>query len=220
MAVYLDEDMIGLNSDVIGFPNLLVCMGFVVLFEEPLGSISISGIHLTLQEKSKRTFPFFVEKFGKPAKVHAIYGCCNYNERYKGSANGRAEWDKEMASFAGQLGFNGPARGFDTSIVDPRDGTYVEYQAVNNFGSQPLKIFYKENEMMKYSEGGPTLARVALSDSKIPPSLADNPKVVAKLRDRTEDTLSKGNAKVRQKGFGKKKLNELDYALRLVEVNV
>ncbi len=152
MPVYLDEQMIGLDSDVIGFPHLLLCMGFVTLTEDGGGALNLSGIHLTDTVASQRAFPYFVEelyKSGVPAKIHAIYGCCNRTVRYPGVGDPKAAWRTEMTGFAKMLGFKGPARGFDTGIIAPEDGTYVEYQ-LSRVGGRTIRIFYKRNEKMVY----------------------------------------------------------------------
>jgi hypothetical protein len=220
MAVYLDEEMIGLDSDVIGFPHILLCMGFVTLFENASGELSLSGIHLSNPAKAQRAFPFFVNELftsGKP-KMHAIYGSCNWDVRYEGAGNQRAAWRDEMMSYAKQLGFNGPARGFNTGVIAPKDGTYVEYD-LNRYAGFPVRIFYKRNERMIYTEGGAKLPKVmfAAVEEEIPEELRGNLRLLAKRSDRIESVPSKGGATIRPKKFGVKnrKLTELDYALCL-----
>lgn len=221
MPVYLDEQMIGLASDVIGFPHLLLCLGFVALTEDVNGDHDISGIHLTDIAASKRAFPFFVSelnKGGPPAKINAIYGCCNRSIRYPGITNTTTAWRAEMTEYAALLGFKGPARGFDTSIIAPRDGTYVEYQ-LSRTGGREIRIYYRRNEKMDYGGGGANLGQVMFSDSTVPEALRNNPKVLAKIKDRIELAASKGSATVRPKKFtGKARtLTEVDYSLRLDE---
>ncbi len=57
------------------------------------------------------------------------------------------------------------------------------------------------------------------SNSKVPEELRNNPKVLAKLKDRVEIAPSKGAATVRPKKFSGKArtLTELYYSLRLEE---
>jgi len=222
MPVLLDENMIGLDCDVIGFPHLLLCMGFVMLCEDGSGRMYLSGIHLTDVDASARAFPLFAEAVnanGAPAKIHAIYGTCNRRIRY-GDGDGNAKWRLEMTAHAHSLGFKGPARGFDTSIIDPKDGTYVQYE-LHTIGRQ-VRIFYKRNEKMVFGGGGGNLPQVQLArkDAVVPEGMQGNLKLLAKFKDRIETAHgSKGTARVRQGGFlsKTKALNEVDYSMRLEE---
>jgi hypothetical protein len=87
MPVFLDEQMVGIDSDVIGFPHLLVCMGFVVRSDSGNGHENLSGIHLTDLAASQRAFPLFVQELvdsGTSAKMIEIFGTCNRGIRYPG----------------------------------------------------------------------------------------------------------------------------------------
>ena len=61
--------------------------------------------------------------------MNAVHYCtcvCNWSSRYD---NGKDDWRAEMQAIAGVLGYHGKASGFDTSIIDPQHGTYVEFMA-------------------------------------------------------------------------------------------
>lgn len=225
MAVYLDEQLIGIDCDVIGFPHLLICLGFVVMCEDAAGARNLSGVHLTDIPASKRAFPQFLKSFtaNRPAgAIKAIYGCCNWNVRYP-TGDQKSAWGAEMKDYAGQLGFNGPARGFNTGIITPRDGTYVQYD-LNPQPKTPVRIYYRQNDKMVFKGGGPAMRAVMFGDATrtVPASITDPEtiaKISAKFQDRVETTDgSKSSASVKQSWKpGTKKLREVDYSLRMEE---
>jgi hypothetical protein len=142
----LDEDMMGRDPAVVGFPHLLVCMGFVARTNADLW-----GVHLTTVVNSPGTFAAFwtwaqTKGLGTGA-ITDIYGSGNHRVRYgtNTAPAGWGAWNVEMQGYANHMGWNGPAHGFDTSIINPQDGTYVEYQ-LQLAGAQPCTIFYKRNE--------------------------------------------------------------------------
>jgi hypothetical protein len=138
----LDEDMVGHDPAVIGFPHLLLCLGFVARTNADLW-----GVHLTSPANSPGTFAAFwgwaQAKGLAVGAITDIYGSGNHVIRYGGGGVGA--WTAEMQGFANTMGYHGPAHGFDTSIIDPKDGTYVEY-TLQNGGLQPCTILYKRNE--------------------------------------------------------------------------
>lgn len=153
MAIYLDEDYVGTDPTTIGFPHLLLCMGVVVLTAN-----EIHGVHFVANCNSGHTLAGFAAYLTAqgvvPADMIGLYGACNFNVRY-GNHNRKTAWQQEMRDIAAAIGYAGDAKGFDTSIINPTDGTYVEYvrQPLHNRCS----IFYKRNEKMDY---GPTAQNV------------------------------------------------------------
>ncbi len=146
MPAMLDENMVGHDADTIGFPHLLLCMGFVARTNADLW-----GVHLVDPNDSPGMFTQFVNwaqaKGLVTGNITDIYGSGNHHVRYgtNDAGAGLQAWTLEMQGFANQLGWNGPAHGFDTSIINPQDGTYVEYH-LQLAGNQPCTIFYKRNE--------------------------------------------------------------------------
>ena len=212
MAVYLNEGDVGQAVDLIGFPHLLVCMGFVALTADHM-----YGLHMdsTQQEHRAKAFPalwqFMLAK-GAGAIV-ALYGCCNRHERYKHLASDAARhaaWAAEMGDMAQALGqYHGPARGFDTSIIAPVDGTYVEYHP--NYVQGRCRIYYKRHERMNYTKLDHT------QDKAPNPDQAYVSYYTGKLRDVDVETVAAaGKRSLTHKGT----LHEVDYALRLDEVQV
>ena len=98
-----------------------------------------------------RTFAGFVHDIrGDAANGQYLYGCCDWTERYKG-ANREQAWRDEMRTIARTLGYRGPAGGFDTSIIGPQHGTYVEYRS-SQFGKGTCRIYYKRDEKVNYTD--------------------------------------------------------------------
>lgn len=142
VPVFLDENMMGRDDAVAGFPHLLLCMGFVARTNNDLW-----GVHLASPNSSQETFlAFWQWARGKglaKAAITEIYGCCNRAIRY-GRSNPAGAWAEEMQWFANALGvWHGVAYGFDTGILAPTDGTYVEYRWQL---AAMCRIFYKLNE--------------------------------------------------------------------------
>jgi hypothetical protein len=205
MPVFLDEDMMGRDAATIGFPHLLICMGFVARTNNDL-----SGVHLTSADTSQETFlAFWAWAQGKGLAAGAIteiYGCCNRRIRY-GNPNPAGAWAEEMEWFAHALGpWHGLVRGFDTNVLDPRHGTYVEYRWQL---AAICWIFYKLHE---------ETASTGLSRP-----IPDNP-----LNDvRTYNASAPQTGTFNRQAFMKRgmattvgQLHELNYALRLSQVPV
>ena len=132
-----------------------------------------------------------------------------------------------MEAFAKELSFTGPAHGFDTSIIDPKDGTYVEYRV--DHGPQPVKIIYKRNEKMEYTEGGPQLPFVQFGRERVIPA-SINEEARKKIEEKkigddhaNETRASKSLAKPSPRLLwfrGDREIFEVDYATRLETFNV
>jgi hypothetical protein len=142
MPVYLNELEIGLAQDVVGFLYLLLCMGVVAMTTTMLYGLHIDT-RADAQAACQALRQFMTSRGAGP--IVALYGCCNRNIRY-GKANAFEDWKSEMRMIAGVLNFRGPVRGFDTGIIAPKDGTYVEYQP--NYPGRFCRIYYKRNEKM------------------------------------------------------------------------
>ncbi|WP_137178474.1 hypothetical protein [Roseomonas sp. AR75] len=146
MAIYLDEDMMGRDAATIGFPHLLVCMGLVLRTNNALW-----GVHLTDTEASRPVFAAFwayaTNKGLAAGHVTDMYSSCNFDIRYyASSAAARLEvWKGEVTSYARVMNWQGNCRGFDTSVLAPANGTYVEYQHQAH-GAPSCRIFYKKDE--------------------------------------------------------------------------
>ncbi|OUS29438.1 hypothetical protein A9Q99_10110 [Gammaproteobacteria bacterium 45_16_T64] len=143
MPVYLDEENISSDDTTIGFPHLLLCMGLVYVADGAL-----HGIHLTSRSNTEDAIKAFKAYLNKHSITGgtALYGSANHGIRY-GKANSKASWKQEMTYIANEIGYTGKVRGFDTAILKPKKGTYVEYQTK---ADGTCKIFYKRNEKMNF----------------------------------------------------------------------
>jgi hypothetical protein len=197
MAIFLDEDMAGRDPALIGFPHLLVCMGLLVK-----GDTALYGVHITGIEQTNPTVNGFAVYLGQQgvtaANMEALYASANFKIRYAGVSSRNTKltelWSVEMRRIAGKLGYKGPIYGFDTSIIAPRDGTYVEYHATPTIGK--CRIFYKRNEKLQYTSAVQIPGIVKIKNEVPQPY----PGVV-----KTSATIQLGS-----------NLTEVDYANRLV----
>ncbi|MGA7802283.1 MAG: hypothetical protein WCC36_15910 [Gammaproteobacteria bacterium] len=197
MAIYLDEVHVGNDPDLIGFPHLLLCMGLVLVTSD-----NMYGVHLTNIEYTNDTIDAFsgwLASVGVNGSAgRALYGSCNLQVRY-GSNGNKARWVTEMTTIANKLGYRGDILGFDTSIISPKDGTYVEYRSDLN---KPCKIYYKRHEKMDY--GG------FLHDGNVGKIKPDG-----SIRTDKGVTMRASADVVRTKS-NKGNLHEVDYARRLM----
>jgi hypothetical protein len=153
----LDEDMMGRSAVALGFPHLLVCMGFVART-----STELYGVHLGYPADSRTTITaFWTWAQARGLALGAItdlYGCCNRTKRYQ-TTNNWVLWKQEMRDWAAILGYGGRAHGVDLAIIRPAEGTYVEYHL--GTGSRHARIFYKRHEKTEVVGGSTTINGIA-----------------------------------------------------------
>jgi hypothetical protein len=113
-----------------------------------------------------------------------------------------------MTVIASRLNYSGPVSGFDTSIIAPGDGTYVEYRRRQH--EYKCDIFYKRNERMTFTDVD---ARVDAAQGQIFKWSASN----SRLAGRWITTYGKTTGA--QLGAGATTLHELNYASRLSTFN-
>jgi hypothetical protein len=152
MPVYLNEAQTGCDRALIGFPNLLLCMGFVVQTKAWL-----YGIHFDAPSQTDALAGalrgFIVERGGQIGNAVAIYGACNWNERYRDSGKKKDAWKAEMRAIASMLGYKGSAAGFDTSIIPSTNkGRYVEYHP--DYPQERCRIYYKGQDNADFTSSG------------------------------------------------------------------
>jgi hypothetical protein len=102
------------------------------------------------RQESAQTLAAYIR--GQNSVMKTLYGSCNFSIRYAGQGlNKRVAWEAEMTLIAGDLNFHGQVYGFNTGIISPRDGTYLEYTRVPN--QDVCTLAYKRNEKMVYTVG-------------------------------------------------------------------
>jgi len=146
VPVYLNENQAGSDRETIGFPHLLLCMGVVMQTGNWLYGFHFDAPQSTA-ENAVAFADFIATRGGNAANAVRLYGVANWSIRYPGG--GKNDWRAEMQSIATALGYQGRASGFDTRIIDPQDGTYVEF--IPEFPQRRCRIYYKRNEKMTYT---------------------------------------------------------------------
>jgi hypothetical protein len=220
MPVYLDEDQMGSDAAVVGFPHLLLCMGVVCVTNNTL-----YGIHFTEVDKTNELADTFSAWLGNqgvaPTDIHSLYGSANLTVRYTHggvagpNSNYQALWKVEMARIARKLGYRGPVYGFDASVIVPKNGFYAEFQA--RYTNHTCRIYYKRDEKMQYTKASvPTNATQVKPSYTIPdkqykdgryaPAIHHDTQLVPIANPTTSATRTNHGA-----------LTEVDYALRLIQ---
>lgn len=209
MSIFLNESQAGCDREQVAFPHLLLCMGVVLetnawLYGFHFDAPSVSQISATAFAG------FIAERGGSVANGSHLYGCANWRKRYNGGD--RADWIADMTLIANTLGYNGKVSGFDTGIIDPRDGTYVEYRP--EYERQRCRIFYKRNEKMDYTtnnvQGLPTRNIQSFKVGRLS----------GVMEPLTRNIAYTSGAAMQRTDSNKGLLHELNYSLRLVSFNV
>lgn len=148
MAIYLDELQCGVDSTTLGFPHVLLCMAVVLQTRSFL-----YGMHFDTPSKTNEFANAFLDfiqrKGGDVANGVRLYGCCNRAKRHHITNHLKSTWRAEMTNIANILGYHGPVTGFDTEIIDPNNGTYIEFCRVPNQNTS--EVFYKRHEKMAHT---------------------------------------------------------------------
>jgi hypothetical protein len=209
MPVYLNEAQGGCDRELIGFPHLLLCMGVVMQTGAWLYGYHFDNPNDT--QGNADAFAGLITKLGgTSANAVRLYGVGNWAVRYEGG--GKNAWRTEMQTIATALGYHGRVSGFDTGIIDPQDGTYVEF--VPEYPQERCRIYYKRNEKMTYTNA--PLAKLPTKN------------VVAFTSDATGAMVPKqqgmmiytSTADIVATASNKGRLHELNYFLRLVTITV
>ena len=142
MAIYLDEDMIGTDANMIAFPHLLLCMGVVVVMQDG----SLIGAHFTTPQTEQSLLHGMRRTIlGNGSGMDQLYCMANLAEhihKFGGlDINGKAE----------ALGFAGQGYVADFGVFKPTDGTYA--QVTTNGAGHRATVRCKLNEHMVYAYG-------------------------------------------------------------------
>jgi hypothetical protein len=207
MPVYLNESQAGCDQSVIGFPHLLVCMGVVLETKAWLYGYHFDEVGDT--QSAAAAFAHFIQdRGGNTANGVRLYGCANWRARYDGG--GRQAWQNEMQTIANALGYTGKVSGFNTAIIDPQDGTYVEY--IPEYAQRRCRIYYKRNEKMDYTSG----AARGLINRNFAAFKSQDGQIVPRTGYFNYTT----DADIQATDSNKGALHELNYFLRLVSFDV
>lgn len=202
MAIYLNEMEFGNDAACVGFPHLLVCMGVLALTTNDM-----YGAHLDSVGGDSDTVITEVDNLmtqNAATAIKALYGCCNRTVRY-GSSDPKEDWKTEMKNIAGLLNYTGKVYGFDTEVIDPKHGTYVEYQP--DYPKELCAVYYKRNEKMTYTRGNApaTVQRVHHFHHTVVP---------------IKSNMATTGASIMATPSNHGKLHEVNYFLRMTEITV
>jgi hypothetical protein len=222
VAIFLNELQAGTDPDMIGFPNLMMCMGFVVQT-----GAHLYGFHFDNPNYTAAEAPIFAE-FLKTrgcdmVNAVAIYGASNWPQRYMNKADPQKEWQDEMQLIAGILGYTGVARGFDATIITSTEiGRYVEYRP--QYHKRKCKIFWKVQNNQDFTGTAISPKEVAeqahrsLRHHRVH-NFGTPSCVPAKPGDNVRVPFTTGFADTGGRGRGAT-LAQLDYGQRLLEFTV
>jgi hypothetical protein len=159
LAVYLVEDEVGFDPNLVGFPSLGGCMAFAVQLEDGLWGFHIPPGH-------KERVSAFKEHCGPFVGIRRLFGSCYWANRYAGAEHPFMAWLDEMRYLASVLGFSGPMTGFNTSAIQTNialaDATYLEYR--RNAITNSCSIHYAKMDYVtatKTTQEGTAVRRLA-----------------------------------------------------------
>jgi hypothetical protein len=173
MPVYLKEDMVGADPDIVGFPHVLLCMAVVCTTGSDLYGVHIGDISTT--DPTVDLFKSWLAgRNVAGGDIRAVYASANFPIRYQDHSGPGSDltmlWTTEMNGIAKGLGYKGPFCGFDTSVIAPKDGTYIEFW--NDALHSACRIFYKVHDRMVYENrtvklGSTNISRINLFRKKM-----------------------------------------------------
>jgi hypothetical protein len=147
MPIYLDEDMVGQDPAEICYPHLLLCMGVTVLMTDG----TLIGAHFTTPDTEADIAAEMVQQINAHGHaMHQLY-CSGSLPEHVVKFGGAGIQGKAQL-----LGFHGDAYSFDSSSIDPQDGTFVAVRS--NGPNHKCSIYYKRDEKVKtlYQPGNGT----------------------------------------------------------------
>ncbi len=140
MPIYLDEDMVGQDPNCIAYPHLLLCMGVTFLLSDG----SLLGAHITTHDTEAAVLGKMTNTIGllpPGTTADRLYLTGNAGIHFGGAMDAHAK--------ARALGYGAIVYMFDTSMIKPKDGTFVMLTS-NGPGVHP-GIQYKRNEKLAYT---------------------------------------------------------------------
>lgn len=144
MAIYLSENEVGTDAQVIGFPSLMGCMAIVLQTTECLigwhayGSDSLEGNDKYGFAGRIPAFAAYVQSVNDRGTPVHLYCVCNRGERF---GKDKSKWKTETNLIAEALGYSAlPITGYDLSSIG-HEGSYAEL--VRDGDSRRCAIFYK-----------------------------------------------------------------------------
>ena len=142
MAVYLDEDQIGSDAAMIGFPHLLLCMGVVLV----MGDGSLVGAHFTKPTSEQYVLRRLMRECMRNGSGMSQLYCMGNIPVHVGEFGGL-----DINGKAAALGFTGQGYVADFSVLKPTDGTYAQVTSAG--ANNRARVRCQLNEGLSYSHG-------------------------------------------------------------------
>lgn len=143
MAVFLDEDQIGSDAGMIGYPHLLLCMGVTVVMSDG----SLIGAHVSNADTEQQVMGRLLQDItAHGGAMSQLYCAANVAEHVGRHGCG------DITAKANMLGFHGPGYLFDFNYIKPKDGAYVEVSS--NGAAHAATLRFKRNEKVAYTVTG------------------------------------------------------------------
>jgi hypothetical protein len=152
MAIYLDEDRVGQDPIEICYPHLLLCMGVTVQMADG----TLIGAHFSSPSTEAAVGAEMLQQIQAHSSTMRLLYCTGNLPVHTTQCGGM-----DVKGKANLIGFQGDAYSFDTSMIEPKDGTFV---VVRSFGAnKKCGIYYKRDEKVRdlYDRSdGPNVAKV------------------------------------------------------------
>ena len=176
MAIFLDEDEIGVDTTMIGYPHLLLCMGVAVVMNDG----SLIGAHVSNQTTEANVLNGLLQKVtahgGNMSQLYCFANMAEHVTRHG---------CMDITGKANAIGFHGQGYSFDFAFMKPKDGAYCEITTTG--AGSVATVRYKRNEKLDYARGGGATVTKSTKDWHGKAKQFDKPSVVtaAAPKDKT-----------------------------------
>lgn len=149
MAVFLNEEEIGSDPALIGFPHLVLCGGVVVV----MNTGTLVGAHVSNpRTETAVLYALRQRTLEVGGAMQRIYLVANLRIHLGGGM-------KDVTGKARAIGFAGPGYVVDLDVLNPTDGSYA--QVASNGGMAEATVRVKLNQEMDYAHGvGPGIYKI------------------------------------------------------------
>ena len=152
MALFLDEEEVGSDGALIGFPHLVICGGIVILMDNG----TLVGAHVSAREVERAVLYTLRRKtleIGGEMRRFYLVADLDKHLRVCGMM--------DIVGKAKAIGYSGPGYVVDLGVLNPTDGSYA--QVASNGGLTAPTVRVKLNQEMDYHSAhlqGPAIYKV------------------------------------------------------------
>lgn len=139
MALFLEEDMVGADANMIAFPHLVLCMGMVVV----MGDGTLIGAHFT-QPTTEKAILYLVSRHVElnASGMDQLYCMADLDQHFK-------QGGMDILGKAKGIGFKGQGYVADFGVLQPTNGTYA--QLTTKGAGNKASVRCKLNQEVKYT---------------------------------------------------------------------